>query len=49
MISKGPKGDYSRGRIEHIESIPVTSSGNSPEDDAVETGSPKTIARNGAT
>jgi hypothetical protein len=38
MISKGPKGDYIRGRIEHIESISVTSSGNSTEDDVVETG-----------
>src|SRR6266851_8500784 len=25
MISKGPKGDYSKGRIEHIDGIPVTS------------------------
>jgi hypothetical protein len=38
MISKGPKGDYIKGHIEHIESIPVTSRGNSTEDDAVETG-----------
>ena len=37
MISKGPKGDYSKGRIEHIDGIPVTS-GSASEDDAVETG-----------
>ena len=37
VISKGPKGDYIQGRIEHIDGIPVTSSGNSTEDDAVQT------------
>ena len=37
MISKGPKGDYIKGRIEHIEGIPVASAENSPEDSAVET------------
>jgi hypothetical protein len=37
MISKGPKGDYSTGRLEHIDGIPVTS-GSGSEDDAVETG-----------
>jgi hypothetical protein len=37
-ISKGPKGEYINGRIEHLEGTPVTSSGNSTEDDAVETG-----------
>jgi hypothetical protein len=38
MISKGPKGDYIDGRIEHIDGIPVTLGGNSTEEDAVETG-----------
>ncbi len=38
MISKGSKGDYIKGRIEHIEGNPVTSSGNSSEDDAIESG-----------
>src|SRR5271166_5966087 len=37
MISKGPKGDYIQGRIEHIDGVPVTSSGSSTEDDAIET------------
>jgi hypothetical protein len=37
MISKGPKGDYIKGRIEHIEGIPVASAENSPEENAVET------------
>jgi hypothetical protein len=37
MISKGPNGDYGKGRIEHIDGIPVTS-GSGSEDDAVETG-----------
>ena len=37
MISKGPKGDYVKGRIEHIDAIPVGSVGNSTEDDAIET------------
>jgi hypothetical protein len=37
MISKGPKDDYVKGRIEHIEGIPVSSAGNSTEDDAIET------------
>ena len=37
MISKGPKGDYIKGRIEHIDGIPVTSAGSSTEDDAIET------------
>jgi hypothetical protein len=37
MISKGPKGDYMKGRIEHIEGIPVSFAGNSTEDDAIET------------
>jgi hypothetical protein len=37
MISRGPKGDYSDGRIEHIDRIPVTSAENSTEDDAIET------------
>jgi hypothetical protein len=36
MIAKGPKGDYIHGRIEHMER-PVTSAGNSTEDDAIET------------
>jgi hypothetical protein len=37
MISKGPKGDYIKGRIEHIEGIPVSSAKTSNEDDAIET------------
>jgi len=37
MVAKGPKGDYIKGRIEHIESIPVGSAGTSTEDDAIET------------
>jgi hypothetical protein len=37
MISKGPKGDYIKGRIEHIEGNPVVSAENSTEDNAVET------------
>ena len=37
MIAKGPKGDYIKGRIEHIEGIPVSSAGSSTEDDAIET------------
>ena len=32
LISKGPKGDYIKGRIEHIDGIPVSSGGNSTED-----------------
>ena len=38
MISKGPKGDYIKGRIEHIDAIPVTSGDNSTEEDTIETG-----------
>lgn len=38
MISKGPKGDYTEGRIEHIDGIPVTTGGSSAEEDTVETG-----------
>jgi hypothetical protein len=38
MISKGPKGEYIKGRIEHIKGNLITSSGNSTEDDMVETG-----------
>ena len=37
MIAKGPKGDYIKGRVEHIEGIPVSSAGSSTEDDAIET------------
>jgi len=37
MISKGPKGDYVKGRIEHIDGTPVTS-GSASEEDAIETG-----------
>ena len=37
MIAKGPKGDYIKGRIEHIEGIPVSSAGSSTEDEAIET------------
>jgi hypothetical protein len=37
MISKGPKGDYIKGRIEHIDGIPVASDGNSSEHDGIET------------
>jgi hypothetical protein len=38
MISKGPKGEYVEGRIEHIDGIPVIFSGNGTEEDAGETG-----------
>ena len=38
MISKGPKGDYIKGRIEHIDGLPIAPGGNSIEDDAIETG-----------
>ena len=31
MISKGPKGDYIKGQIEHLDGIPVTSGGSSAE------------------
>jgi hypothetical protein len=31
MISKGPKGDYIKGQIEHLDGIPVDVSGNSTE------------------
>ena len=34
MISKGPKGDYVAGRIEHID--PLASAGTGTEDDAIE-------------
>jgi|SRR6516225_9044823 hypothetical protein len=37
IVAKGPKGDYIKGRIEHIEGIPVSSAGSSTEDDAIET------------
>jgi hypothetical protein len=37
MISKGPKGDYIKGRIEHVDSTPVTSAGSRTGDDAIET------------
>jgi hypothetical protein len=37
MISKGPKGDYINGRIEHIDGILVTPAGNSTENNAIET------------
>ena len=37
MISKGPKGDYIKGRIEHIDGIAVTVGENSREDIAIET------------
>ena len=37
MISKGPKGDYVKGRIEHIDGTAVTS-GSASEEDAIETG-----------
>jgi hypothetical protein len=38
MISKGPKGEYVDGRIEHIDAIPVVFGGSSTEQDAGETG-----------
>src|SRR5260370_40405517 len=38
MISKGPKGDYIKGQIEHIDGIPLDSSGNSAEGGAREPG-----------
>jgi hypothetical protein len=31
MISKGPKGDYIKGQIEHLDGIPVTSGGSGTE------------------
>jgi hypothetical protein len=49
MISKGPKGDYIKGRIEHIDGIPVTSGDNSTERTRSRLDSPKTTARNGVT
>ena len=30
-ISKGPKGDYIKGQVEHIDGIPVSSGGSSTE------------------
>ena len=44
-ISKGPKGDYIKGQIEHIDGIPVSSGGSSTEGG----GSPKRTAGNGGT
>ena len=38
LISKGPKAEYIKGQIEHIDGIPITSGGNATENDAVETG-----------
>jgi hypothetical protein len=38
MISKGPKGDYIKGQIEHIDGIPIDLSGNSTEGGAREPG-----------
>jgi hypothetical protein len=38
MISKGPKGDYIKGQIEHIDGIPIHLSGNSTEGGAREPG-----------
>jgi len=38
MISKGPKGDYVTGRIEHIEAIPTSFSGDDNTDGAAQTG-----------
>jgi hypothetical protein len=35
MVSKGPKGDYIKGQIEHIDGIPVTSGGSSTEGSGV--------------
>jgi hypothetical protein len=46
MISKGPKGDYAEGRIEHVEGIPVTSGGSDTEEDSVETGLTEDNCRN---
>jgi hypothetical protein len=37
MITKGPKGDYIKGRIEHIDGIVVTVGENKREDGAIET------------
>jgi hypothetical protein len=38
MISKGPKGDYIKGQIEHIDGIPIDLSGNSTDGGAREPG-----------
>jgi hypothetical protein len=38
MISKGPKGEYIKGQIEHIDGIPVNLSGNNTEGGALEAG-----------
>jgi hypothetical protein len=38
MISKGPKGNYVEGRIEHIDGAPISVGGDSTAEDAVETG-----------
>jgi hypothetical protein len=38
MISKGPKGNYVKGQIEHIDGIPLNSSGDSTEAGAHEPG-----------
>jgi hypothetical protein len=37
MITKGPKGDYIKGRIEHIDGIAVTVGENKREDGTIET------------
>jgi hypothetical protein len=28
MVSKGPKGDYTKGKIEHMDALPVNAGGN---------------------
>ena len=38
MISKGPKGDYIKGQIEHLDGIPINLSGDSTEGGAREPG-----------
>ena len=38
MISKGPKGDYIKGQIDHIDGIPLNTSGDSTEGGARESG-----------
>jgi hypothetical protein len=38
MISKGPKGEYIQGQIEHIDGMPITLSGDSTDGGALEPG-----------
>jgi hypothetical protein len=38
LISKGPKADYIKGQIEHIDGIPITSGRNGTDNGTAETG-----------